>query len=160
MKRAFVLGTLIAIGSLSLAAFQPPQPATPSQAALAATQIQKVKDNLYMITGSDPTDRNAFSGGNTGVFITAAGVVVVDTKLAGWGQVLLDKIKTVTDKPVTTIINTHTHGDHTGSNEFFGTTVETIVQENTKSNMMRMPAFQGEKAQFIPKKTYKDTLTV
>ena len=160
MKRAFVLGTLIAIGSLSLAAFQPPQPATPSQAALAATQIQKVKDNLYMITGSDPTDRNAFSGGNTGVFITAAGVVVVDTKLAGWGQVLLDKIKTVTDKPVTTIINTHTHGDHTGSNNGFPATVDIVAHENTKANMEKMDAFKGENAKFLPKKTYKDKLTL
>src|SRR5436190_17580693 len=160
MKRAFVLGTLMAIGSLSLAAFQPPQPASPSQAALAATQIQKVKDNLYMITGSDPTDRNAFSGGNTGVFITAAGVVVVDTKLTGWGQVLLDKIKTVTDKPVTTIINTHTHGDHTGSNNMFPTTVEIVAHENTKANMEKMDAFKGEGAKGLPKKTYKDKLSL
>jgi glyoxylase-like metal-dependent hydrolase (beta-lactamase superfamily II) len=78
----------------------------------------------------------------------------------GWGQVILDRIKTVTNKPITTIINTHTHGDHTGSNEFFGTTVETIVQENTKANMERMDAFKGEKAKFLPKRTYKDTLSV
>src|SRR5919197_1060692 len=110
MKRVIVLSVLLAIGGLSLAAYQPPQPAAPSQAALAATKIERVKDNLYMITGSDPTDRNMFSGGNTGVFITNNGVVVVDTKLAGWGQVLLERIKSVTDKPVTTIINTHTHG--------------------------------------------------
>ena len=160
MKRLFVLGALIAIGSLSLAAFQPPQPTTPSQAALAATQIQKVKDNLYMITGSDPTDRNAFSGGNTGVFVTSSGVVVVDTKLAGWGQVLLDKIKTVTDKPVTTIINTHTHGDHTGSNNGFPATVDIVAHENTKANMEKMDAFKGENAKFLPKKTYKDKLTL
>src|SRR5262247_3949946 len=102
----------MATGTLAVGAYQPPaQPALP-----AAAQIEKVKDNLYMITGSDPTNRDAFAGGNTGVFITAAGVVVVDTKLAGWGQVILDKIKTVTNKPVVTIINTHTHGDHTGSN--------------------------------------------
>ena len=103
-----------------------------------------------MITGSTTTPREAFAGGNTGVFITDTGVVVVDTKLAGWGQVLLDRIRTVTDKPITTIINTHTHGDHTGSNEFFGTTVETIVHEKTKANMERMPAFQGEKAGVPP----------
>ena len=139
---------------------QPPQPAGPSQAALAATQIQKVKDNLYMITGSDPTDRSAFSGGNTGVFVTANGVVVVDTKLAGWGQVILDKIKTVTDKPVTTIINTHTHGDHTGSNSMFPATVEIVTHENTKANMEKMEAFKGDNARFLPKKTYKDKLTL
>jgi len=72
------------------------------------------------------------AGGNTAVFVTNDGVVVVDTKLAGWGQVLLDKIKTVTNKPVITIINTHTHGDHTGSNNMFPATVDIIAHENTK----------------------------
>jgi cyclase len=162
MKRGFVLGLLIAAGSLSigLTAFQAPPPSGPTAAALAATTIEKVKDNLYIVTGSSPANRDAFSGGNTGVFITDAGVVVVDTKLAGWGQVILDRIKTVTNKPVAMIINTHTHGDHTGSNEFFGTTVDSIVQENTKANMEKMDAFKGDKAKFLPKRTYKDKMTL
>jgi cyclase len=162
MRRAIVAGALLGFGGLSLAvaAFQAPPPAGPTPAALQATKIEKVKDNLYVITGSSPTPREAFSGGNTGVFITDNGVVVVDTKLAGWGQVILDRIKTVTDKPVTTIINTHTHGDHTGSNEFFGTMVETIVQENTRANMERMDAFKGDKARFLPKRTYQDKMSI
>ena len=161
MKREIVLGLVIAVGGLSMAsaAVQAP-PTGPSAAALNATKIEKVKENLYSITGSSVADRDAFSGGNTAVFITDAGVVIVDTKLPGWGQVILDRIKTVTNKPITTIINTHTHGDHTGSNEFFGTTVETIVHENTKTNMERMDAFKGEKAKFLPKRTYKDKLSI
>jgi cyclase len=163
MRRTTVLAVLLAAGALSLVAAAsqpPPQPATPSQAALAATKIEKVKDNLYMITGSDPTDRSMFSGGNTGVFITDAGVIVVDTKLAGWGQVLLEKIKSVTNKPVTTIINSHTHGDHTGSNSGFPASVEIVAHENTKANMEKMDAFKGDNAKFLPKKTYKDKLTL
>jgi glyoxylase-like metal-dependent hydrolase (beta-lactamase superfamily II) len=113
-----------------------------------------------MITGSDPTDRSAFSGGNTGIFITNSGVVVVDTKLAGWGQPILDKIKTLTDKPVTTIINTHTHGDHTGSNSAFGASVEVVAHENTKTNMQKMDAFKGENAAFLPKRTFNDKLSL
>src|SRR5437867_3604596 len=161
MKRGLVLGILIAVGSLSLAVsgFQGP-PATPSAAALAATKIEKVKENLYVITGSGVANIEAFSGGNTAVFVTDAGVVVVDTKLPGWGQTVLDRIKTVTNKPVTTIINTHTHGDHTGSNEFFGTTVDSVVQENTRANMAKMDEFKGDKARFLPKRTYKDRLTI
>src|SRR2546427_5519468 len=119
MKRGLVLGLLIAAGGLSMAAsgFQAP-PAGPPAAALAATKIEKVKDNLYVIiTGSGVANPEAFSGGNTAVFITDTGVVVVDTKLPGWGQTVLDLIKTVTDKPVTTIINTHSHIDHAGGNE-------------------------------------------
>src|SRR5579863_8283052 len=120
MKRVFVLGALIAVGCLSMvvAGFQAP-PAPPTAAALAATKIEKVKDNLYIITGSSVADTSLFSGGNTAVFITDTGVVVVDTKLPGWGKTILDRIKTVTNKPVTTIINTHTHGDHTGGNAAF-----------------------------------------
>jgi len=161
MKRLTILVAVVAAGVLSIAAsaYQQPSQGLPP-AARAATQIEKVKDNLYMITGADPTDRNSFSGGNTGVFITNNGVVVVDTKLAGWGQVILDKIKTVTNKPVTTIINTHTHGDHTGSNEAFGGTIEIIAQENTKANMEKMDAFKGDKARFLPKKTFKDKMSI
>src|SRR3989442_13294033 len=160
MKRVIVLAVLAAAAALSMAAgYQQPSQGLPA-AALAATQIEKVKDNLYMITGADPTDRNSFSGGNTGVFITDNGVVVVDTKLAGWGQVILDKIKTVTNKPVTTIINSHTHGDHTGRNEAFGGTVEFVAHENTKANMEKMDAFKGDKARFLPKKTFKDKMSI
>src|SRR5213594_4319634 len=161
MKRLIILVTVLAAGALSIAAagYQQPSQGLPA-AALAATRIEKVKDNLYMITGADPTDRNSFSGGNTGVFITDNGVVVVDTKLAGWGQVILDKIKTVTNKPITTIINTHTHGDHTGSNEAFGATVDIVTHENTKANMQKMDAFKGDKAKFLPKRTFKDKMSV
>jgi glyoxylase-like metal-dependent hydrolase (beta-lactamase superfamily II) len=161
MRRGVVLGVLILVGvlSIALAAYQAPAQG-PSPQALEATKIEKVRDNLYMITGSNPAPREAFSGGNTGVFVTDAGVVVVDTKLAGWGQVILDKIKTVTDKPVTTIINTHTHGDHTGSNSMFAPSVEIIAHENTKANMEKMDAFKGDNAKALPKKTYKDKLSI
>ena len=161
MRRVIVLCSLIVVGgvSMTLAGLQAP-PAGLNPAALAATKIEKVKDNLYMVTGSGVTPFEAFAGGNTAVLVTDTGVVVVDTKLPGWGQVIVDRIKTVTAKPITTIINTHTHGDHTGSNEFFGASVERIVQENTKANMARMDEFKGEKAKFLPNKTYKDRLTI
>jgi cyclase len=161
MRRGLVLGALIVVGCLSLVVegFQAP-PAAPTPAALAATKIEKVKDNLYIITGSGVADTSLFSGGNTAVFITDAGVVVVDTKLPGWGKTLLERIKTVTNKPVTTIINTHTHSDHTGSNEAFGTMVDSVVQENTKANMVKMDEFKGDKAKFLPKRTYKDKMTL
>jgi glyoxylase-like metal-dependent hydrolase (beta-lactamase superfamily II) len=160
MKRAVILGTLVGIGCLSMvvAAFQ--APAGPTPAALNLTRIEKVKDNLYIITGSAAEDTTKFSGGNTAVFITDSGVVLVDTKLPGWGPTILDRIKSVTNKPVTTIINTHTHADHTGGNEAFGTNVDSVVQENAKTNMAKMDEFKGDKAKFLPKRTYKVKLTI
>ncbi len=163
MNRAVVLGPLLMFGTLAVAAGLqaqrgPAGPTGPTPAGIAAATIEKVKDNLYMIGGSGLGD--TFSGGNIAVFITDTGVVLVDTKNAGYGPTILDRVKTVTDKPVTTIINTHSHGDHTGSNEFFSANVESVVQENTKANMEKMNAFKGEKAQFLPKKTYKDKMSL
>lgn len=154
MKRALALGALAAIGlvSMRIASAQPAQAPLPT--------IQKVKDNLYIIAGSDATNRAAFTGGNVGVFVTDAGVILVDTKLANYGQAILDQVKSVTSKPVTTIINTHTHGDHTGSNSFFPATVEVVAHEQTKANMLRMDAFKAADAKGLPSKTYKDRLTL
>jgi cyclase len=162
MRRGILLASLIAIGALSVvaAAFQAPARGLPPK-AVAAVRIEKVRDNLYMVTGAEnPAGPDGFAGGNTGVFITNAGVVVVDTKLTGWGQVILDKIKTVTDKPVVRIVNTHTHGDHTGSNNMFPATVDIVAQENTKANMQKMDAFKGDNAKFLPKQTFTDRLTL
>jgi cyclase len=122
--------------------------------------LEKLKDNRYVLTSSSPADRTTFSGGNVAVFVTDGGVTLVDTKLTGWGQAILDKLKTITDKPVTRIINTHTHGDHTGNDNFFGTSVEIVAQDNTKANMEKMDAFKGDNAKFLPKTTYKDKLTL
>ena len=160
MRRTAMLGLLVACGALSMAiqAYQAPQGLSP--AALEATKLEKVRDNLYIITGSSPANRDAFSGGNTAVFVTTSGVVLVDTKLRGWGQVILDKVKSVTDKPVTMIINTHTHGDHTGSNDAFGTTVDIVAHANTKANMASMPAFKGNNAKFLPKHTFTDKMRI
>src|SRR5207247_6878802 len=129
-------------------------------------EVEKLKDNLFMLKGG---------GGNTAVFVTSTGVVVVDTKLPGWGQPILEKIKTITDKPVTTIINTHTHGDHVSGNVEFPATVDVIAQENTKTNMAAMrpasfvatpaggPApniFQQHEGRNLPKRTFKDKMTI
>jgi glyoxylase-like metal-dependent hydrolase (beta-lactamase superfamily II) len=147
MKRLTVLAGLLLVGAVSLIAAQQQQQKPP-----APLEMQKVKDNLYLITGG---------GGNTAAFVTEKGVVVVDTKLPGFGPQILEKIKSVTDKPVMMVINTHTHGDHVGSNNAFTGTVEFVAQENCKASMEKMPAFQSEDGKkFLPGKTYKDKLSL
>ncbi len=163
MRRILVLGTLVvcAMVTTTISARQQRQRA---QIGL----IAKVKDNLYVIKNSDPTDRSTFTGGNVAVFVTEAGVVLVDTKLAGYGQDILLQVRSVTPKPVTMIINTHTHNDHTGSNTEFAATVEYVAHENTKANLSRetcapvtnCQSFKGENAKFLPKRTFKDKLTL
>jgi glyoxylase-like metal-dependent hydrolase (beta-lactamase superfamily II) len=167
MRREFVLAGVVLTGALvTAAATIAAQQAPPAGAPAAQGQgrgggrgpapvpgpIEKVADNLYMIPGA---------GGNSGVYLAANGVVLVDTKNPNNGQLILDQIKTVTDKPITHIINTHTHGDHNGSNIFFPATVEIVTQENTKALMQKMPAFQeAANAHGLPDRTFGDRLTV
>jgi glyoxylase-like metal-dependent hydrolase (beta-lactamase superfamily II) len=157
MQRLLILAGIIAVGT-TLAAYQAPAQAPAPTPTAAQLEVVKLKDNFFVITSSAPGDAATFSGGNVSVFITDRGVTLVDTKLANWGQALLDKVKSITAKPVTTIINTHTHGDHTGNDDKFGK-VEIIAHENTKANMAKMPAFAGDKAQFLPSKTFTNTWT-
>jgi glyoxylase-like metal-dependent hydrolase (beta-lactamase superfamily II) len=147
-RRAAVLSALVALGALSTAVMAAQHAGHDDQKVVT---LQRIKDNLYLATGG---------GGNTAVFITDLGVVLVDTKLPGWGQPLAAKIRTITDKPIATIINTHAHIDHVGSNEFFGTAVEIVAQENTRRTMDRMDGFNGDKASALPKLTYRDTMTL
>src|SRR5438067_11038532 len=99
-------------------------------------------------------------GGNTAVYVGPAGVTVVDAKNPGWGQPILDKIKELTPKPVTLMINTHTHGDHVSGNVEFPATVDVVVQENTKTNMEKMDIFKQNNGKGMPKKTFTDTMTL
>jgi len=145
MRRAIVLGLLVAVGAVAALKGQQ-QPQGPK-----TLEVDKVKDNLFVLKGG---------GGNTAVFVTADGVTVVDAKLPGWGQPILDKIKELTPKPVTRLINTHTHGDHVSGNVEFPATIDIIVQDNTKTNMEKMDIFKQNNNKGMPTKTFKDKMTI
>src|SRR5262249_4754448 len=123
----------------------------PAQQGPKVVEVEKVKDNLFMLKGG---------GGNTAVYVGAAGVTVVDAKNPGWGQPILDKIKELTPKPVTLLINTHTHGDHVSGNVEFPATVDIVVQENTKANMEKMDIFKQNNNRGMAKRTFKDKMTI
>ncbi len=144
MRRTMLLAMVFAIGSLSIVAATFQQP--PAQQGPKIVEVEKLKDNLFMLKGG---------GGNTAVFIASNGVIVVDTKNPGWGQPILDKIKELTNKPITTIINTHTHGDHVSGNVEFPATVDVIVQANTKANMEKMTPPTGLPQQGPPTNIFK-----
>jgi len=159
MRRTYVLGFIVIAGAITAAVVSAQQPAAGGQgrqggggAAQQLGKIEKVADNLYFIFGR---------GGNTAVYVAEKGVVLVDTKNPDNGQGILDQVKSVTDKPITHIINTHTHGDHNGSNIFFPASVEIVSQENTAANMQKMPAFQEALNRHgLPDRTFKDKMTV
>jgi glyoxylase-like metal-dependent hydrolase (beta-lactamase superfamily II) len=145
MKRAVVLGILIIVGGLITLQAQP------DPNAAKVVEVEKVKDNLFVLRGG---------GGNTAVLVMANGVAVVDAKNPGWGAPILAKIKELTPKPVTLLINTHTHGDHVSGNVQFPASVDVVVQENTKTNMEKMPIFKENNNNGMAKRTFKDRMTI
>ena len=166
MKRATLLTVLVAVGVLSIALSGYQAQGGGGQAAPKVVESQKLKDNLFMLTGQG-------GGGNTAVFIMSDGITVVDTKNPGWGAPILAKIKELSPKPVVRIINTHTHGDHVSGNVEFPATVDIVVQENTAANMKKMAAVTGLAAppagpsifeqnggKGLPKRTFKDKMTI
>jgi glyoxylase-like metal-dependent hydrolase (beta-lactamase superfamily II) len=165
MRRYVVLGILVVVGGLSagVAALQQPPAGRGGQPAPMVIEVQKLHDNFFVLRGG---------GGNTAVYITAGGVTLVDTKIPGWGKPLIEKLQELTDKPVTTIINTHTHFDHVGGNVDFPTTVEFVAHENTKANMEKgLPpkgleklagpdVFKANNGKNMAERTYKDRMTL
>jgi glyoxylase-like metal-dependent hydrolase (beta-lactamase superfamily II) len=172
-----VLAGLVVAGVLTVAVHGAQQASAPRA---KVRPIQKVKDNLYWIPGSDKNTypipgsgfdaaaRTQTTGGNTAVLVAESGVVLVDTMNPGSGAEILAQVRSVTDKAVTMIINTHTHFDHAGSNTEFPATVEFVAHENTRANMAKetcppvthCQAFKGENAKYLPKRTYKDRLSL
>ena len=159
--RRIVLIMLLWVGGLAVAvaAYQ-------QQPRSKGSAIEKVKDNLYYIRGGDPNDAATFAGSNVIVFVTDAGVVLVDSMYPGHGREILDKVRSVTPKPVTMLINTHAHGDHTGSNTEFPATIDVLAHENAKAALSRPcdptrpPCFIGDNAKFLPRKTFKDRMSL
>jgi len=89
--------------------------------------IEKVADDLFVIIGN---------GGNVGVLVTEEGVVLVDDKFEQDYEGIVAQVKTVTDKGVKYIINTHHHSDHSGGNTRFIEVAEIISHKNARANIV------------------------
>ena len=91
-------------------------------------KLNKIADDLYEIEGD---------GGNVAVYLTSDGVIVIDDKFERDYADILAKIKTVSDKPVKYVLNTHQHGDHTGGNaKMLEASAEIIAHRNARTNMV------------------------
>ncbi|EZH74389.1 metallo-beta-lactamase [Aquimarina atlantica] len=101
--------------------------------------IDSLSDHIYMLTGQ---------GGNIGVFKNEKGLFIIDDQFARLSDKILTNLKTISNKPVTMVINTHYHGDHTGGNENMASQGATIfAQKNVRS---RMEKGQQKKGHIIP----------
>ncbi len=89
-------------------------------------KVQKVGGTVYMLEGA---------GGNIGVSVGDDGIVVVDDQYAPLADKIREALKSVTDKPVRFVINTHYHGDHTGGNLEFQKDAPIIAQDNVRKRL-------------------------
>src|SRR5690606_29008289 len=118
-----------------------------AQGQAGPSDIEQVSERVWKIYGA---------GGNTTVFVREDGVALVDTKLASNGAAILAEVRRVTDKPVTLIVNTHSHGAHVGSNAEIDSagSIEVVAQASTSRRMAAMPSVGAAT------RTFEDRLTV
>jgi cyclase len=129
VSKTFVVRlSAVAVLSMGVWVAYTQNPATPP-----SLQLEKIKDDLYAIIGD---------GGNVAVYVTNEGAIVIDDKFERDYTDIMAKVKSVTDKPIKYLLNTHQHGDHTGGNEkMMGASTEIIAHKNARSNMVegKMP---------------------
>jgi len=114
----------------SIAAQQPPPP--------QPFVTMQLKPNVYWVSGG---------GGNSGIIIGTNGVIVVDAKTtADGGKQLLAEVAKLTPKPVTTLIETHSDGDHVNGAASFPAGIKIIAHENDKKEQEAALAAGGRGA--------------
>jgi cyclase len=127
-KRFAAGAGLSALVALTRAQAPPPAPFTTHQ----------LKPDVYWIEGG---------GGNSGVIVGKTGVIVIDAKTTGaGGKELLDNIAKITPKPVTTVIETHSDGDHVNGVAAFPKGITIIAHENNKKEQEAALAAGGRGA--------------
>ncbi len=89
-------------------------------------ELKKLNESMYVLYGR---------GGNVAFFIGPDAVVVVDAEFPDLGPGVVKKIKSVTEKPIRYLINTHHHIDHAGGNEYFLPLAVIIAHDNVRKRV-------------------------
>ncbi|WP_339719382.1 MBL fold metallo-hydrolase [uncultured Paraglaciecola sp.] len=71
---------------------------------------QPVSGSVHMLMGA---------GGNIGVSAGAEGILIIDDQFAPLAEKIATAIGEIAKTPMKYVVNTHYHGDHTGSNAYF-----------------------------------------
>lgn len=91
-------------------------------------KLEKLAENVYCIFGQ---------GGNIGLIVTAKHAVLIDDQFERLVPGLLEAVRTVTDKPIKYLVNTHGHPDHVGGNVVLEKQVSAIIAHaNVRKRMV------------------------
>lgn len=110
--------------------------------------VQQAAGDVYMLKGP---------GGNIGVLATDKGLLLVDDKFAPLAEKIETAMKGIEDKSLKYVVNTHYHGDHTGSNKFFSHKAPIFAHENVRT---RLSNKKDHHADSLPVVTYKEGITI
>ncbi|WOH39125.1 MBL fold metallo-hydrolase [Thalassotalea fonticola] len=126
--------------------------ALPSHAARDFSTVeikaQPVAGGVYMLTGS---------GGNIGVLATNEGLVLIDDQFAPLAAKIEAAMKSIKSAPLKYIVNTHYHGDHTGSNGHFGKEAPIFAHSNVRKRVNEDNKKSGVD---LPVVTYEHGVTI
>ena len=118
-------------------------------------RTERVKGDLHMISGE---------GGNVALYATSDGVVLVDDMFDRNHADILAQVRTVTDKPLKYVINTHQHDDHAGGDFKMLPIAEVIAHRNVYANLkdLKRPYYEDTPGTPIglPRITFTDQLDV
>ena len=147
--RGWILALVLTGGALAVYAQAPKaKPALP-------LHIQAVKGDLHMISGE---------GGNVAVDVTNEGVVLVDDMFDRNHDDILAQVRTLTDKPIRYVLNTHQHDDHAGGDTKMLPIAEVIAHDNVRANLLhiRQPYYEDTPGTPIglPRVTFSDRISV
>ncbi|MXZ70861.1 MAG: MBL fold metallo-hydrolase [Acidobacteria bacterium] len=134
LAAAAVVGGLavLAVAAAERPAVQ--QEVTPERLAeLTAIRPVPGKNGLYVIPGLD----GGVTGGNVAVRVTNDGVILVDNKFPYSYEMITTEVRKMTSLPIRYVLDTHHHGDHSGSNADFMAVSEVISHKNARGNMIR-----------------------
>lgn len=111
---------------------KPAIPAAPPPVLPA--DLNKLADGVFAQIVSP--DGDAVS--NSGIIILDSGVLVFDTHFTPEaGDALLEKVKTLTSRPVRYIVNSHFHSDHTHGNQAFATARQVLSSTDARRDMLQ-----------------------
>jgi len=116
--------------------------------------IQKLTNHVYMLIGQ---------GGNIGLSIGDDGVFVIDDQYAPLSPKIIEAIRTLSDKPIKFLANTHHHGDHTGGNANFQKEGAIILaHDNVRKRLEETPNRDGSMnpKESLPIITFNDKMSL
>ena len=131
--------------------------AVSAQDKLDAVTVRAAKaaGNVYFL---DCT--GGFGGGNVAASVGDDGILLVDDMYAAMGPKLLASLKTLSNKPVKIVLNTHFHGDHIQGNKVFRDSAVIIGQENVAKRLIAANKDTAPTLQYVPHVTFSERISL